>query len=181
MPVVWIAHRFFLYRMPTNHLFHATSQPFSVLNLIQGTGQLGLGLYVHQGFVTSWDRVILEIHPTQPLEDVQNVSAYSWKYLLSTGHYLLMIIFPQNTWTHIILSRYIWSYDRIAAPEFAYPGRFRQIRLANSPRNQQWLETADIKWIQRTVEGIIPLSDSLPIFAWKTKTNRSISQEELHL
>ena len=149
--------------------FHATAQPFLVLDLTTGTGQLGQGLYLHREFVTRWDRSALEITPAQPLDDLHVARPYAWQYFIATGHYILSMWIPKKVCSNAIVSRYVWPKDRVEAPEFAYPGIYHQIRLADSPRNRQWLETAQMRWIRLTPEENISLPDAPPTFAWKTE------------
>lgn len=166
-PVVATVRSRVLVCMPTNNFFHATSQRFQVLDLTKGTGQLGNGLYLHKGFVTQWDCIALEIIPTEPLKTLHVVKPYAWQYILSTGHYLLSSGLPHNLWSHSLMLRYIWPQDRVVSPEFAYPRHYRQIRLTDSPRNRQWLETAKLQWIQQTPEGIKNLDVPPPRLVWQ--------------
>ena len=150
-------------------LFHATGEPFLVLDLTTGTGQLGHGLYLHKEFVTRWDQIALEIIPTQSLDDLYIVGPYTWQYIIATGHYILSIRQPKKTCSNTILSQYVWHQDRIEAPEFAYPRIYHQIRLTDSLRNRLWLETAQLRWVKLSPEGIVCLPNAPPTFAWKNE------------
>lgn len=173
----WLVSPWFRRRpctVPTAY-YHATSVAVATLDLETGMGQLGRGFYLHVGFVSPSDDRALQITGSA-IDDCMSITTRDWAYIVTVGHYALHRLLDMCEKRHLVVwanravDVYLLTHDRVMSPEVAYPGWCRQIRLADSVRNREWLEAARIEWVRlSTKEPPVVLSETIPQFAWHTR------------